>query len=815
MMECVRTIRLRLGYGLFLPLVLLVALLIPQISYAFFSLSTSYTVGAAPRFVFVADLNNDGYPDLATANYANGNVSVLLNRGNGLYASAVNYAVGSNPSSVFAADLDGDGDQDLAAANFSSDNVSILLNNGNGTFATRVNYVSGDGAWSVYARDLDGDTDLDLAVTNSNAATVSVLRNNGNGTFATKVNYAVLDVPASVHAIDFDGDGDQDLAVADYFYASISILLNNGNGTFAAAVHYEVGNWSISDWVYPIALYAADLDGDGDSDIATANYDNNNVSVLLNNGSGVFGASVQYAVQTHPPSVIAADIDNDGDLDLATANYDSGTVSVLSNNGNGTFAAAVSYPAGSGPWSVFAANLDSDGDLDLAVANYASSKVSILLSDVFVPSPSTIPPNIHVKSEASPGSLPDGPGPVTYTYTVTNSGQVTLTRVTISDNACSEVVFISGDTNNNNWLETHEEWVYRCTTALAKTTIHFSTARGEAHGLLASDVAVGEVFVGQAIVLPSTQLTTPTPSSLPYGGSFVTKMTFSTGVASGDTNGKTAIDPSEVLVIVADSSEAEAASPYSVSDALAASPTINIDRGLVHPVGGLSVQCVSGELVRLADDKNSATKPETAVYYCGEDGKRYVFPNSAIYFSWYRDFSGMSTVSAKTLASIPLGGNATYRPGSKMIKISSDPKIYAVTKGGILRWVTSEEVARTLYGPGWNKMVDDVSESFFTNYRIGPSITLAEAMPGIFAPVTTSCTSAATFTQFLTLESVDSDVRPLQVLLHCLGYLSSDVAPTGMFGPLTESAIKKFQTANGIEPVGYVGPATRDALNRY
>jgi peptidoglycan hydrolase-like protein with peptidoglycan-binding domain len=48
-----------------------------------------------------------------------------------------------------------------------------------------------------------------------------------------------------------------------------------------------------------------------------------------------------------------------------------------------------------------------------------------------------------------------------------------------------------------------------------------------------------------------------------------------------------------------------------------------------------------------------------------------------------------------------------------------------------------------------------------------------------------------------------------------LGYISKSEVLTGHFGLATETAVKSFQTAKGIEPKGYVGPATRDALNKY
>jgi|GEM_PF-2644644 len=111
-----------------------------------------------------------------------------------------------------------------------------------------------------------------------------------------------------------------------------------------------------------------------------------------------------------------------------------------------------------------------------------------------------------------------------------------------------------------------------------------------------------------------------------------------------------------------------------------------------------------------------------AVYYCGEDGKRYVFPNDKVYFSWYDDFSGVRGVADGELAAILIGGNVTYRPGTRMVKIQSDPTVYAVASGGVLRPIATEAIAAALYGPSWNQQVDDIPDAFFVNYRLGTRV---------------------------------------------------------------------------------------------
>ncbi|MEK7545639.1 MAG: hypothetical protein AAB554_01010 [Patescibacteria group bacterium] len=113
-----------------------------------------------------------------------------------------------------------------------------------------------------------------------------------------------------------------------------------------------------------------------------------------------------------------------------------------------------------------------------------------------------------------------------------------------------------------------------------------------------------------------------------------------------------------------------------------------------------------------------------AVYYVGADGKRYVFSNAASYFSWYEDFATVKTVSPEELAELALGGNVTYRPGTRMVKIRTDPKVYAVSKGGVLRHVGSEAVAACLFGANWNVQIDDVPDAFFVDYDLGAPITL-------------------------------------------------------------------------------------------
>ena len=153
---------------------------------------------------------------------------------------------------------------------------------------------------------------------------------------------------------------------------------------------------------------------------------------------------------------------------------------------------------------------------------------------------------------------------------------------------------------------------------------------------------------------------------------------------------------------------------YNIADVKEASPTINFDKGLTV-LPGVVVNCPVGSLIRIASI--------SSVYYCGADGKRYVFPNAQTYATWYSDFSDVNIIPLEEISKIMLGGNVTYRPGIKLVKIQSDSRVYAVDIKGTLRLMITPAIAEKYYGTTWNKKVEDIPDAFFTNYKIGDPIT--------------------------------------------------------------------------------------------
>ncbi|MGB7061720.1 MAG: FG-GAP-like repeat-containing protein, partial [Candidatus Zixiibacteriota bacterium] len=190
------------------------------------------------------------------------------------------------------------------------------------------------------------------------------------GTFSLPTNWEAGDRAISVFSADLDGDTDLDLAVANYNSYNVSILKNNGDGAFETRVDYTTGD-------SPVSVFCADLDGDTDLDLAVANANSDNVSILMNNGDGTFQTGVDYEAGYAPWYVFCADLDGDTHLDLAVINSLS-KVSIFKNNGDGTFQTKVDYSTGSSPNSVFCADLDGDYDLDLVVPNSYIDSISIL-----------------------------------------------------------------------------------------------------------------------------------------------------------------------------------------------------------------------------------------------------------------------------------------------------------------------------------------------------------------------------------------------------------------------------------------------------
>lgn len=102
--------------------------------------------------------------------------------------------------------------------------------------------------------------------------------------------------------------------------------------------------------------------------------------------------------------------------------------------------------------------------------------------------------DIEVVKTADPSILSSGPGSVTFTYKVRNEGNVPLKNISVKDDKCSPVKYISGDGDHDSKLDTNERWLYTCTKVVSQTETNKVTAKGT-HGKEVSDTDTAKVVV--------------------------------------------------------------------------------------------------------------------------------------------------------------------------------------------------------------------------------------------------------------------------------------------------------------------------------
>lgn len=309
-----------------------------------FQPQTTDGTGPGPLSVAIGDVNGDGKPDLVVANGNSFSTdSVLLGNGDGTFQSQTTVTVGESHQVVIG-DLNGDGKLDLVNANSNSGTVSVSLGNGDGTFQPRTTYavepgLPGYGPIAVVIGDVNGDGKPDLVTADYSVNAVSVLLGNGNGTFQPATSYATGGQSGAVTVADLNGDGKLDIVEFSYSN-SVSVLLGNGDGTFQPQTTYSVFAGDFQ----PNSVQVADVNGDGKPDIVTAG--GNTASVLLGNGDGTFQPATAYPTGSGASADAIGDVNGDGKPDIIVSNFNDNTVSVLLNDDDSTEQAALKLTVG-------------------------------------------------------------------------------------------------------------------------------------------------------------------------------------------------------------------------------------------------------------------------------------------------------------------------------------------------------------------------------------------------------------------------------------------------------------------------------------
>jgi len=283
--------------------------------------------------------------------------------------------------SVYAIDLDGDGDTDVLSASHNDHRIVWYENRGGSgpELEFEAHPIATDvlSASSVFAADIDGDGHPDVLSASRTDGTVAWYESDGgsNPRFRKRVVSSELLTPLAVFAADVDGDGDNDILSASFTDNKISWFENLRDDDAGIGVLFE--EHVVTDGARGAAsVFAEDLDCDGDTDILSASRLDGKISWFehsVEDGEEgperVFDEHVLTIEAYGANSVYAVNLDGQDCLDIVAASAGDDSIRWFQNDGEGGFTERLISDEAAGARSVFAEDLDADGDKDVLAAS--------------------------------------------------------------------------------------------------------------------------------------------------------------------------------------------------------------------------------------------------------------------------------------------------------------------------------------------------------------------------------------------------------------------------------------------------------------
>jgi len=146
-------------------------------------------------------------------------------------------------------------------------------------------------------------------------------------------------------------------------------------------------------------------------------------------------------------------------------------------------------------------------------------------------------------------------------------------------------------------------------------------------------------------------------------------------------------------------------------------PTEPLFESGISPYDGVTVELVD----RLIEGEVFKGEHYATVFIL-QDGQRRPYLDESSYYTWYRDFSNVRTVTDVTLTAYLIGSPVLPSPGRILVKLDSEPEVYLADSKNTLHHIMSEEDAKTLLGPAWDTFVYSLPSTVFKYYVIGESI---------------------------------------------------------------------------------------------
>ncbi|CAM4837980.1 unnamed protein product [Rotaria magnacalcarata] len=389
----------------------------------------NYTYDSRPRYVAVADFNNDNHLDLAVANSIDANIVILLGDGNGTFSRQYTnwFYDESGPYWIGVGDFNNDTLLDIAVANYDSHDIDILRGYGNGTFS--IEFTLGLGSsrpMLLTVGNFNEDNILDIAVASNGTLDLTILIGSGDGSFEIQTNYYLGhdSMPYSIDVADFNYDNKTDIMIVDYGTSNLIILFatenateqfligssfsrksigagnlnigstldlivvdsgtnsvivyeGSGDGTFIVKANHSTGTNS-----NPYSFAVGAFDHDSISDVVVANYDINSILVLRSYTISLISTENSWSPDSEfqPLSMIVYDINNDQNLDVIAADGLSNSVVLFLGDGNGSFDMREAFSIKNdhrGPYLIAVGNFNNDNQTDIVVTLYLTYKVRI------------------------------------------------------------------------------------------------------------------------------------------------------------------------------------------------------------------------------------------------------------------------------------------------------------------------------------------------------------------------------------------------------------------------------------------------------
>lgn len=328
--------------------------------------------GAGEAELAIADLDDDGRPDVVVSSSSDETITILRGSGYGnLSAADPQAAAGERPTHLLVEDLDDDGSQEILIANHETDYLTLLSESGGTWTRSRLEAPVGPHPHFVVATDLNQDGHLDILVDDRQAEGVLVLQ--GDGSLRFRERGGGVDVGGDPYlgfvVTDINGDGLLDVITPNPDV--VGLAFGHGNGEFSRPTSYDTG-------FAPSAVAACDVNGDSYPDlIAASGESGRKIAIALNDGSGAFLPHFEHSTVRGLKKLATGDVNADGHCDVLVVSWNGGTTLFLGGS-DGIESASISVDGN--PWGIALDDLNGDGLDDLLIADGQTDRIQVYLS---------------------------------------------------------------------------------------------------------------------------------------------------------------------------------------------------------------------------------------------------------------------------------------------------------------------------------------------------------------------------------------------------------------------------------------------------